>query len=299
MEHEDKLPEMSFCGKCGKKLIANATFCAHCGAQIPKIGGISVDYQVDYGHVPKIAPSEPPHRFIDHFKGAVLNPKIEFQKISRRPNFRHPLFLNLLISLFSIATFLLLIGKVNITYTSEFFDSLPFTIAPEDMDPAEFADIFSSFIPFILPFFFILNWLIYSAILWIINLILASDVPPSERKFKKMATIVGWAQFPIILLQLGLTVIVLVFISPGEIIYHSMFEIEILTTSTTNLPIGVIIILLDLLVYAWGVILVYYGMKPQISPRSNPITICLVYGIVILFLPDMTDYVLELILSFF
>ena len=297
MEHEDKLPEMSFCGNCGKKLIANATYCAHCGAQIPKMSNVSVDYPVNFGYVPKTTPSEPPLRFVDHFKGVILNPREEFQKISHRPNFKQPLLLNFLISLFSITAFILLIalGKITLTFTSEFFESMGSPLPSEEFGPREFGEMFKILMMTFLPVIFIIQWLLFSAVLWVCNAIFASDLPSSERTYKKMATIVGWAQFPLIILQIVMIIIIIGFLPSGEIIYHSMFEIEAVVSVTNSFPSALVLNLVDLFVFIYGVILVYYTVKSQSSLKGNPVAISIVYGIAVYFL--RVDWVLSIIIS--
>ncbi len=295
MDIEDKSAEMSFCGNCGKKLILNATFCAHCGAQIPRISDFSPEYKAGYDYIQQTTRFEPPLRFIDHFKGVILNPKAEFQTISKRPNLKQPFLLNFLIGLFSVVAYLFLLDKATITFTAGFFESLGTPLGSSELDFTEFGEIFSIYMMIFLPIIFVIQWLIFSAVLWIINMIFASNMPSTERTYKKMATIVGWAQFPLILLQILLIIIVVVFLSPGEIIYNSIFEIETIVSSTTTFPVIILLDVFDLMVFFWGVILVYFALNPQRSFGTNPAAICLVYGIVVFFL--RFDWVLSLIIS--
>jgi hypothetical protein len=297
LENEDKTQEMSFCGNCGKKLLANATFCAYCGAQIPKVANIAFDHPVKYGYIPHTPSYEPPLRFMDHFKGVILNPKEEFKRLLSRPNFKQPLLLNFTISLLSVIAyiFLLVLGKVTITFTTEFFESIGTTFPSGELDPSELGEIFSNMMIIFIPIVFVIQWLIFSAVLWAVNMISASDLPRSDRTYKKMATVVGWAQFPLILNQIVLIIVAILFLSPGEIIYNSIFEIETIVTGTPPLPLGIFIELLDLTVFFWGVFLVYYAVKSQSSLKANPVLISLIYSFVVFFI--RFDWVLSIIIS--
>ena len=59
-------------------------------------------------------------------------------------------------------------------------------------------------------------------ILWVLVTIFASDILSSDRNFRKMATIAGWAQIPVILQQITSIVVSIIFMTDGTIEYQSL-----------------------------------------------------------------------------
>ena len=300
---------IKYCGNCGKKLIENASFCAYCGFSMenrkPKEGQTQkmADWQIptrnqDYSitHQGPGVPYTPyrkervqPRPFFTNFKGAVLTPKTDLPLIAAKPNLSQPLILNFFIGLLSSVALVVLFSKMNVTISPTFYDSLPNDIYPVEFDINNLNQIMTISVMILAPLMFLIQWLLYSIILWVLIAIVASDILSSDRNFRKMATITGWAQIPAILQQLTSIVVSTFFMTEGTIEYQSITETVItggeLPSLIDLLEQGIQIFLL-----LWSVLLVYYGIKSIDSMKTSPATISMIYGIVI--------FIFSILLSF-
>ncbi len=292
---------IKYCGNCGKKLIENAVFCAYCGISLEigkPVGGQnrkSADLTIptndqDYSitHQEPVVPYTPyhieriqPRPFLDNFKGALVSPKTDLPLIASKPNLSQPLILNMIIGLLSGVAMLIMLTKVKITISPTFFDSLINGVNPADFDINQLQQILVLSTPILAPIEALVRWILYSLILWVLVKIFASDIVSSERKFKKMATITGWAQIPMILQQITSIVLYTFFLTDGEIVYQSMTEISVVTGGEIPWLLNLLIQGLQTFLLLWSVLLIYYGIKSLGSMKTNPTTISMIYGIVI------------------
>jgi hypothetical protein len=273
-------PIMRFCGNCGKELVSNAAFCAYCGAPIAKVQDFS-SHQADIQYIVTKPVEERPRRsFLTNFRGALVTPREEMPQISSSPNYLQPFLLNLIIGLITAFALLIFYSKFDIKFSESFLDSMvPFGMGTGDASIEELKDFYRYLLPISSIFAILLNWIIMSIILWILNAILASDLPSEIRRFKKMATIAGWAQIPLIFTQI-ITMLFYLFSPGGEVIYNSIWEREIISSVSIDVISPIIVIAAII----WSVALIYYAIKSLESAKSNPLVICLIYGILYFFL---------------
>jgi len=279
---------IKYCGNCGKKLIENASFCAYCGFSMennkPKEGQTQkmADWQVptrnqDYSithqepgvpYTPYIKERIQPRPFFTNFKGAVLNPKTDLPLIAAKPNLSQPLILNLIIALLSSVAIVIMLSKVKIIISPTFFDFLPTDLDPSVFDINYLEQMVVISYPMVILLDTLIVWLLYSIILWVLFKIFASDIASPDRNFRKMATITGWAQIPMILLQITTILFYSFILTDGELNYPSM-------TVTSVGANGVIFGLFNMLLTGiqtflllWSVLLVYYAIKSLDSIKT-------------------------------
>ncbi len=273
MENENS-PTMRYCGNCGKELVSNAAFCAYCGAPITKIQDFS-SHQVGAPYIITEPVEESPRRaFLTNFRGALTAPREEMPQISSSPNFSQPFILNLVIGLITAVALLIFFNKFDMQFTESFVDSIPLGLGAEDASLEEFKGFYQYLLPISSIFAILLNWFLMSAILWILHVIFASDLTSDMRKFKKMATIVGWAQIPLIFTQ-SIAGLFYLFSPGGEVVYNSLWEREIITSLSFDVFSPIIMIVAII----WSVAMIYYAIKSLGSVKSNPLIICVIYGI--------------------
>jgi hypothetical protein len=290
LENSGRDSGLRFCGNCGKNLLPNATFCAYCGAEIPKLAALSPVYK----EIPKLEPSihqiEPLRPFLQNFTGIMISPKKDFPQIITKPNLSQPFILNVLIGFLSAITLVTYFNKIPIRFSQSFIDSFLVSPGLEDMDPSEFISLFTQLIPIFTPIFQIISWVLYSLILWILIAVFASDLVPQKRNFKTMMTITGWSQLPTIFLQLIMIVYNLLLLPSGEIIFHSMFEIETIIPVPTPQIIDFLLVGVEFFILFWRVFLIYYAVKSLASINTNVTVICIVYGIIVFLMPAFTMF---------
>ncbi len=300
---------IKYCGNCGKKLMENAVFCAYCGFSLekgkPEEGQNykSAEYSIPANdqeypitHQEPRVPFSPyqkeriqPRAFLVNFQGAIVSPKTDLHLIASIPNLRQPLILNIIIGLLSGVAMLVMQSKMKITFTSAFIDSLTNDLNQANFDINEFKQILAILTPIAAPILTLIMWLFYTSILWFLFSIFASDIVSSDRIYKKIATITGWAQIPMILQQITSILMYFFFLTDGEIVYQSMTEINIISGGEIPLVINLLLQGIQIFLLLWSVLLVYYGIKSIGSMKTNPATISMVYGIIIfiftIFLP--------------
>ena len=293
--------DIKYCGNCGKKLIEKAAFCAYCGFSLE--GGTPNDVQIrkpvdltiptrDQNY--QITPQEPgvqyspyikekiqPRPFLENFQGAIVSPKTDLPLIASKPNFRQPLILNVIIGLFSSVAMLIMLSKVKITLSPAFIESLANDVSQTNFDVNEFEQMLAFSMPIFTPIEAIIRWLLYSLILWVLISIFASDIISTDRNFKKMATITGWAQIPMILQQITSILMYTFFLTDGEIVYQSMTEISVVSGGELPWFINLLLQGIQTLLLLWSVLLIYYGIKSLGSMKTNPATVSMIYGIII------------------
>jgi len=278
MNQNERSPIMRYCGNCGKELLAKATFCAYCGAPIPKIGAIptpqgGIPYLVE--EKSEITPRRP---FLVNFRGAILTPKTAMPQITSSPNYTQPILINLLVGiLFAIGLFIFF-GKFEIIFSDTYLDALPLEIFPDESILSEYESFYTFFMPITSIIYPLLISLLLSLILWALHAIFASDLNRNDRNYKKMVTIVGWAQIPLIFNRI-ITGILYFLSQGGTIEYYSVFEREI----RANIPIDQFSLVLMLITILWSLVFIYFSIKSLGSKKSNPLTICMIFGILNLF----------------
>jgi hypothetical protein len=163
----------------------------------------------------------------------------------------------------------------------------------EDLNPSEFVSLFNQLMLLFTPIAQILNWLLYSLVLWILVALLASDIVPRRRNFRTIASIAGWGQLPILFQQLVMIGYNLLLLPRGEIIFHSVFEIEARVLETTSLIeiFDYILLGIEFFTLLWSIFLIYYAVKSLGSMKSNTSLICIVYAVIIFFMPAFTGFV--------
>ncbi len=284
MNFNKSTPIMKFCGNCGKKLLENATFCAYCGAPIPKIG----DSTPLQGAIPyvmtksmEITSRRP---FLDNFRGALLTPKEEMPQIVLSPNYSQPLLVNLLVGILTAIALGIFFSKYEIIFSDSFFNFLPGT---EEINLSEYMELYKVLLPIFTPISTLMNWLVLSLILWLLHKIFASDIDSKARNYKTMATIVGWAQIPMIIYQFITIIYNMFFVSRGgQIIFQSLGEMEIISPEGgTSFLFDALLFGIEIMVILWSLILIYYAIKSLGSFKSNPLAICVIYGVLSFLLP--------------
>ncbi len=277
MDHNEESQVIGYCGECGKKLIANATFCAYCGAPIPKIGGfIPPQANIPYT-ITNTREVSPPQPFLSNFLNVISTPKEKMPGIASSPNLSQPLLVNIIIGILAFIAMSILIYNSTVS-----LDASLLTLIPSDeLSVQEFTDLFKISIPFSAPIVILLNWLILSLILWILHAFFASDLSSYDRDFKTMATIVGWAQIPNIFHQLVTIVVHYFVLSPGgEINIGSFGQMEITPPAgSSDILSRTILYGSGILFIFWSLVLIYYGIKSLGSDKANPVTICSIYGV--------------------
>jgi hypothetical protein len=301
---------IKYCGNCGKNLIENASFCAYCGSSIVigkqkepqtqrtadfNISTNDHDYSITHQrpgvpYTPYIKEKIQPRPFLINFKGAVLTPKTDLPLIAAKPNLSQPLILNLIIGLLSSVAMVIMLSKMKITLAPTFFDSLTADFDPSVFNINELEQMLVISTPMFAPLETIFRWLLYSTILWVLFSIFASDIASPDRNFRKMATITGWAQIPMILQQITTILLYSFFLTDGEIIYQSMTEISILAGGEIPELINLLLQGFQVLLLLWSVLLIYYAIKSTGSMKTSPATISMIYGI--------TLFILTILLSF-
>ena len=283
MDQNKKSQIMSYCGNCGKELVVNATFCAFCGTPIPKIGDY-IPPQDDTLHiVTKSIETSPRRSFFTNFRGAIVAPKEEMPKIAASPNFSQPFFVNIIIGFLTVIGLMIFFDKYEIIFDEAFFTFLP----TDGIDIEEYKELYKALLPISSPISTLLNWLILSFILWLLHTIFASDLRSNQRNYKTMATIVGWAQLPMIINQI-ITIIYNAFFitSGGVVIFRSLGDMEITSpVGGTDIPLDMILLGVEIMLVAWSLYLIYYAIRSLGSFKANPVTICVVYGILSLLIP--------------
>ena len=300
---------IKYCGNCGKNLIENASFCAYCGSSIeikkqkepqtlktadfniPTNGqGHSVTHQrPGVPYTPYIKERIQPRPFLTNFKGAILTPKIDLPLIAAKPNLSQPLILNMIIGLLSSVAMVIMLSKMKITLSPTFFDSLTTDLDPSVFNINDLEQMLAISTPIFAPLETLFRWLLYSIILWVLFSIFASDIASPDRNFRKMATITGWAQIPMILQQITSILLYSFFLTDGEIVYQSMTEIRIVTGGDLEL-LNILLLGIQTLLLLWSVLLIYYAIKSVGSMKTSPATISMIYGIVM--------FILTILLSF-
>ena len=291
---------IKFCGNCGKKLIENASFCAYCGfsidmgiqkqGQTQKIANLTEpskvhDYPVTHQgpgvpYTPYVKEKIVPRPFFTNFRGAILTPKTDLPLIAAKPNLFQPLILNLIIGILSSVAMVVLFSKMSITISPAFYDSLPSDIYPVEFDVNLLNRIMTISVMIFSPLVALAQWLIYSFILWILFSIFGSDIESYNRNFRKMATITGWAQIPMILHQVMAILTTTLFMNDGTIEYQSLTE-TIITGGEFPLSISLVQQGIQILLLVWSVVIIYYGIKSLGSLRTNPTTISVIYGVIV------------------
>ncbi|MHA1976498.1 MAG: YIP1 family protein [Candidatus Hodarchaeales archaeon] len=279
MDQNKKSQVMRYCGNCGKELVTNATFCAFCGAPIPKIG----DFVPPSGDTPYIItkPKEtsPRRSFFTNFRGAIVAPKEEMPIIASSPNFSQPFFLNLLIGVLAAISVFIFYNKFEMIFSESFLASFPLSMGSNENAILDFENYYRLILPVTSIFSILITWLLMSVILWVLHVIFASDLDSNARNYKKMATIVGWAQIPLMIYQI--IMVLLYFFSPGgEIEFHSIIEREI----RSSVSFGFFMTPLVIFAIIWSLALIYFPIKSLGSIKSNPVIICVIYGILYYFL---------------
>ncbi len=301
---------IKYCGNCGKNLIENASFCAYCGSSIEirkqkethtqRIADYSVPMN-DQGHstahqrpgvpyTPYVKERIQPRPFLTNFKGAVLTPKTDLPLIAAKPNIFQPLILNMIIGVLSSVAMVIMLSKVKITLSPTFFDSLTTNLDPTIFNINQLEQMLAISTPMFAPIETLVRWLLYSIILWVLLSIFASDIASPDRNFRKMATITGWAQIPMILQQITSIVLYYFFLTEGEIVYHSMTEISIVAGGEITGLLNLLVQGIQIFLLLWSVLLIYYAIKSLGSMKTNPATISMIYGVVM--------FVLTFLLSF-
>jgi hypothetical protein len=300
---------IKYCGNCGKNLIKNASFCAYCGSSIEigrqkepqtqRTAGFNLptndqDYSITHQmpgvpYTPYIKEKIHPRPFLTNFKGAIFTPKTDLPLISAKPNIYQPFILNFFIGLLSSVALVILFSKMNVTISPTFYDSLPNDLNPVEFDINNLNQILTISIMILAPLMFLVQWLLYSIILWVLIAIFASDILSSDRNFKKIATITGWAQIPMILQQITAIVVSTFFMTDGTIEYQSITE-TVITGGELPLLIDLLEQVIQIFLLLWSVLLVYYGIKSIGSMKTSPATISMIYGIVI--------FIFSILLSF-
>jgi hypothetical protein len=292
---------IKYCGNCGKELIENAVFCAYCGFSLEtgktkeeqnrKLTDFSIPTNVqDYSitHQERRLPftdyqieRSRPRPFFQNFKGAIVSPKTDFPLITSKPNLLQPLILNIIIGILSGVAMLIMLDKVKITLSQEFFDSLTTGLDSSGFNINELEQIMALTTPIMAPIESIIRWILYSSVLWIIVSIFASSIASSDRNFKKMATITGWAQIPMILQQIASILVNFFFLTEGEIIYESMTDVTIVSGGEISPLLNFLLQGVQTLLLLWSILLIYYGIKSLGSMNTSPTTICMIYGIAV------------------
>ena len=144
--------------------------------------------------------------------------------------------------------------------------------------------------PFFAPIETLVRWLIYTIILWVLFTIFASDLASHDRNFKKMATITGWAQIPMILQQVTSILLYTFFLTDGEIVYQSMTEISIVVGGEIPGLLNLMVQGIQIFLLLWSVLLIYYAVKSFGSLRMNPATISAIYGVILFVLTILLSY---------
>jgi hypothetical protein len=279
MDNTRSSPAINYCGSCGKKLLSNASFCAYCGAQVPKIEVAHTPYTVIERPFEGVTQVSPPATFLEHFRGVVLSPKEEFSRIVSNPRFSHAFYLNILIGILSAFSMMLFLSKIEIVFSDTFME-----IFPPDSDISIFREYFSILLILFSPLLSLLGWILSGFVLWILLSISASDLRPDKRNYRIVATIVGWSLYPMILLQLG-TIAYHAFLLPGgEMLIQTMTTTEIIYSSGISETYSFLLAGLDIFLQIWSISLVYLSIKSLGPTRSNPFLICAVYGILIFIL---------------
>ncbi len=292
---------IKYCGNCGKKLIENAVFCAYCGFSLEKEKLREVQYLKpadstlptnDQDNI--ITHQEPgapythystgkiqPRPFLENFKGAIVSPKTDIPLIASKPNLHQPFILNIIIGLLLGVAMLIMLTKIKITISPAFIDPLLNDPNQVNFDIKELEQMLAIFTPLFAPIFTIIMWLLYSLTLWLLVSIFASDIVSSDRNFKKMATITGWAQIPMILHQITSILMYIFFLTEGEMVYLSMTE-TVVTGGEMPLVINLLLQGAQIFLLLWSVLLIYYGIKSLGSIKTSPTTISMVYGIIVI-----------------
>lgn len=266
-----------FCGSCGKELLQGADFCAYCGAPVPKL-----DTQF---HPPTAIPShyvtprasmaiaEPPLPFIKNFQGVLLTPHEEMPKIIERPNLKQPFILNLLVGILAGVAIAVFLSKVSITVFPQFSQDFQ-EIVPSDFDfesYLRFSLIIGSFIgPIVL-------WLVDSAILYLLLVILAPTVPSSTRNFKTTATIAGWASVPQLAGEIFNIIYNILFVQGMTIELREIGDIQNIVVPIVSGPIDWILSGFEIGLLIWGVLLVYWALKSIVPQGNQPVIISTLY----------------------
>jgi hypothetical protein len=283
MDQNENLPIMRYCGNCGKALIANATFCAYCGAPIPKTGDLFPSQGSTPYIVIKTPEITPRHPFLDNFRGAIFTPKIKMPQIASSPNYSQPLLVNLIVGFLTVIGLMIFFSKYEIIFSESFFTFLP----TNETDITEYMDLYKVLLPISSPISTLINWLILSLLLWLLHAIFASDLNSNARNYKTMATIVGWAQIPMIINQV-ITIIYNQFLlsSGGQVVFRSIGEMEISAPGGgADVLFDTLLLGIEILLILWSLVLIYYAIKSLGSFKSNPIVICAIYGVLSLLLP--------------
>ena len=279
MNFNESTPIMKFCGNCGKKLLENATFCAYCGAPISKVGDVT-PHQGEIPHIMtrsmKISPQRP---FLANFRGALLTPKEEMPQIVSSPNFSQAFLLNLLIGILAAIALWIFYNKFEIFFSDSFINLIPLDVGDEEITLSELKNLYKVLLPISALISIIINWLILSLILWILHVIFASDLDSNMRNYKTMATMVGWAQIPLIIHQF-ITIIIFILSPGGQVIFNSIWERVIIN----GVPFADFFLVIDIMAILWSAVLLYYAIKSLGSVKANPLFICVIYGILYYFL---------------
>jgi hypothetical protein len=290
LEKNDNDSSLKYCGNCGKNLMPNATFCAYCGAKIPKLAEISGSYDIIHELGSSLPQTTPLRPFITNFQGVLLSPKEEIPQVINTSNLSQPLYLNIFIGLLVAIALLTYFSKMPISLSQSFLDSFP---GMEDLNPSEFINLFNQLMLLFTPIAQILNWLLYSLVLWILVALFASDIVPRRRNFRTIASIAGWSQIPVLFQQLVMIGYNLLILPRGEIIFHSVFEIETRVLETNSLIeiFDFILLGIEFFILLWSIFLIYYAVKSLGSMKSNTSLICIVYAIIIFFMPAFTGFI--------
>jgi len=283
-----------FCGNCGKELIEGATFCAYCGHPVPDLSKPSglgqtemksktydvlttvQPYRSQYhGHVLQ---KEPPLPFSEHLKGVITSPKQEMPEIAKRPNLKQPFIIVLIVGLISGIGIMILFSKITINLTDEYLRSLGIpsgAISQSELESMmEMVTLMSAFFA---PIGLLINWFIDGVILWILHAILASRLPPESKSFKKMLTIIGWSFLPKSIEGILSIFYNMIFISPQTITVNSNADLEAMTLVMSTGLLSMILMIINLVVFVYGIILIYFAIKPTESQGANPLAIVIVY----------------------
>ncbi|MHA2165317.1 MAG: YIP1 family protein [Candidatus Hodarchaeales archaeon] len=300
---------IKYCGNCGKNLIEKASFCAYCGFSIEirkqkepqtqrtadfNIPTNDQDYSITHQrpgvpYTPYIKERIQPRPFLTNLKGAVLTPKTDLPLIAAKPNLSQPLILNMIIGLLSSVAMVIMLSKMKITLSPTFFDSLTTDLDPSVFNINELEQILTTSVMIFAPIMVLAQWLIYSLILWLLISIFAPDIISSDRNFRKMATITGWAQIPMILQQITSILMSSFFLTDGRIEYLSITE-TVVTGGEIPLLLNLLQQGIQIFLLLWSVLLIYYGIKSVGTMKTNPATISMAYGMIV--------FIFSILLSF-
>jgi len=282
-----------FCGNCGSKLIENATFCGNCGQAVPSSPTkpfIMTKPTSDSAHQPgyRIQPLrfEPPLPFFTHFRGVLFSPKEEMARIIQRPNIKQPLLIILIVGTLSGIGLMIFFSKLSLTFTEEYISSLGLPGGEiSDIELSSIVQISLYLSALFVPLGLIVNWVINAVILWILHSLFAAQVPPELRSYRVNLTVIGWASLPGILEELINILHNVIFVTPRAAIIESQTQLQNLLASPSSEILQWFLSGLNLIIFLYGILLIYLSIRQLDSQGSNSLVIIIIYALISFMIP--------------